>query len=141
VKPDGLAVQFEPPDAGRRRLDGRDEHVLERLQGRAAIALLHGAGMFCVTAHVQPGDGPALDKFLLEKDGTCTVELSGTAIEPHLEFAAKDGTPISRVALQRVDETRYTARCTIPAAPYRVAITGRDLRGKEFRRTERRLRP
>lgn len=141
VKPDGLVVQERDRGAAVQSFQHMLIATIESPPPGIWRLELHGAGMFCVTAHVQPGDGPAFDKFTLEKDGTCTIELSGIANQPQLEFAAKDGMPISRVALQGLDETHYAARCTAPTVPYRVAITGRDVRGREFRRTERRLRP
>lgn len=93
---------------------------------------LHGAGTFCVTAHVQPGESAvSFDKATVKKDGTCTVQVSGDPAKLQLEFVAKDGTVISR---QPVDQ------CTVPKVPFRIAITGVDANGKEFRRIERGLR-
>jgi hypothetical protein len=93
---------------------------------------LHGAGTFCVTAHVQPGkDGVGFDKATLHKDRTCTVEVSGDVDKVQLEFVAKDGTVISR---------QPAGQCILPKVPFRVAITGVDANGKEFRRIERGLR-
>ncbi len=93
---------------------------------------LHGAGTFCVTAHVQPGaEGVGFDKATVKKDGTCSVEVSGNAEKLQLEFVAKDGTVISRQSV---------GQCTVPKVPFRIAITGVDANGKEFRRIERALR-
>ena len=89
---------------------------------------LHGTGQFCVTAHVQPADdGPSLDVIDLDR---CEVKLSGTANKVQMEFVARDGSTIARPA----------GRCTIPDAPFRVAVTGVDANGKAFRRIERGLR-
>jgi len=82
---------------------------------------LHGDGMLCVTAHVQPGENsPSLEKFNAE---TCKAGMF------QAEFVARDGTTISR-----------GDGCETPSVPFRVAITGVDANGKLFRRIERGLR-
>jgi hypothetical protein len=100
---------------------------------------LHGDGLFCVTAHVDP-DGPELLGVEVE-DGTCTVSLSAKATNVELHVVAKDGSPLGRVPLQPAGEGRYSGRCAVPGVPFRIAVRGLDTTGTLFQRVEKPLRP
>jgi len=101
---------------------------------------LHGAGLFCVTAHVRPAEnGPELVKAVVKKE-TCEIELAGDATKLQVELVAKDGSPLSHAPLQKIEAEHYTARCPAPDVPFRVSITGLDANGAAFRRVERGLR-
>ena len=135
IKPDGLVVRdsvqsfqhmliatINAPSPGTWRLE------------------LHGAGLYCVTAHLRPAEtGPELVKVALKKE-TCEIELAGNASKLQVELVAKDGSTLARAALEKIENEHYTARCPAPGVPFRVSITGIDGNGFAFRRVERGLR-
>ena len=138
VRPDGVVVHERDSDAA---VQSFQHMLIVTLRAPAAGTWrleLHGAGVFCVTAHVKPSDdGPELVKFDRQN---CEAEISGKIEKPQVEFVAKDGSPIAHAALQRTDDEHYSGHCSAPGVPSRVAITGVDANGKPFRRVERGLR-
>ena len=129
IRPDGTVVREH--DAGT-NVQSFQHMLIVTVKSPAAGTWrleLHGTGIHCVTAHVQPSeDGPQLGTFDQEK---CALELDGTASKVQLEFVTRDSTLISRPT---------PGRCILPDVPYRVAVTGVDVNGKPFRRVERALR-
>ncbi|HJQ38376.1 MAG TPA: hypothetical protein VKB93_14660 [Thermoanaerobaculia bacterium] len=132
LRPDGTIVREHDQGTAVQSFQHMLIAVIEKPPPGVWRLELHGAGTFCVTAHVQPGEqSVGFDKAIVKKDGTCSVEISGNADRLQLEFVAKDGTVISR---------QRPGPCTVPTVPFRIAITGVDAKGKEFRRIERALR-
>lgn len=120
-----------------------------------------GAGLYSVSAHVKPSTqsgAAALDGFdFVEMRGrpgheglfpierelfkgqtiTCRVEISGVASAVQLALVSGDDRLIATVPMQSAsgESGHYLGRCLIPAAPFRVVVTGRDQNGQVFRRT------
>jgi hypothetical protein len=100
---------------------------------------LHGEGLFCVTAHVDPGSGPQLGVVEV-KEKSCSVALSAKATDAELHVVAKDGSILSRVPLDASGDGRYSGRCVDPGEPFRLAVRGLDSTGTLFQRVEKPLR-
>jgi len=100
---------------------------------------LHGERLFCVTAHVDPGEGPELLGVEV-KDKTCSVSLSAKAASVELHVVAKDGSVLARVPLESAGDGRYSGRCAVPGEPFRIAVRGLDATGALFQRVDKPLR-
>ena len=125
-----------------------------------------GAGMYSISAHVRPGeadDAPSVGAFAfvelrgrpghegwfplerLPRAGEtveCEVEVDGYATGVQVATVTEDGRPLGVLPMDARDDARhrYSGRCTVPAVPFRVVVTGRDAHGQVFRRIERGLR-
>jgi len=150
VRPDGNVTHERDRDAS---VQSFQHMIIATIQAPVAGMWrleLHGAGMFCVTAHVQPGaDGPGMTGFdfvelrrALRRSESlpCELVFSGTVRDLQVEFVAKDGATIGRALFQSAGDDRYAGKCVVPKEPFRVSVSGSDANGKPFRRIERGLR-
>jgi len=94
---------------------------------------LHGAGTYAVTAHVKPADDGLRS---IDFTAPCAVALGGSVKQAELAFVTRDGEVISTAPLERTDEARYLASCTLPNVAFRVVVRGVDANGYRFQRTE-----
>ena len=123
--------------------------------------VLSGAGTYAVTAHVRAGNdtsAPGFNDFEfvqlggrpahegwfpiqrdLRKGETieCATEVAGRVSGVEFAFVTRDDRVIASVPMQADEEgDNYFGRCQIPNIPFRVAVSGRDEQGRQFRRIE-----
>lgn len=116
-----------------------------------------GSGLYSISAKLSAGsDAPSFDSFdFVERRGrpgheglfpiervpksgerlTARAALSGESANTSFAFVAADGTSITRCPLELHDD-EWLGTCTVPQGPFRVAVSGVDAQGKQFRRIE-----
>lgn len=165
VRPDGAVVADGSADA---RLQTFRHMTLATVRDPVAgnwRLEFEGAGLYSISAHVRPGPGPdelgVGDFEYVEMGGRpghegwfpreraprageaveCQVEVFGAVTDVQVATVTADGRPLGVLPMTgQPDAPQYFGRCVVPDRPYRVVVTGRDERGRPFRRIERALR-
>ena len=73
------------------------------------------------------------------RPATLRVSVSPTIASPAFQLVSLDARPLQTLDLQSTDNSEFSGPITLPAEPFRVAVTGRDASGIEVQRIWRGL--